>query len=758
MQDAYCEKKVVMQGKRKIIYILLLSLSSIYGHSQKLDSLLQALDIYQKEDTFKLNLLNSIEWEYLAMKSDRAQETITKAITLAQKLKVKNGLAKAYKNEAIRYENEREYTKAAEYFQKALSIYADLGDEKGRGNILNLLGYTYWESSNYPKALEYFHQAIRINTQLDNERVMASNFGGLGLVYNIMSDYTKALTFHQESLKIWERLNDKSGIGYNLVCIGRIYTNLSDYNKSIEFYNSALNVLDQTIDTSETISALEGLGKIYYKLSNYEKALTYFRRALILSRQIGYEEGMYVSLAGLGITWHLLSDEILIRTGEDPAMRFDKSLEYLNQSLQIAIDNKLLGFQTSAWENLSNFYQQKKDYPKALEAYKNFIALRDSIVNDEKRKQIAYLDFQYEFNKKEDSLKQQQLFLDVQLQQQLLIAQQQQQQIELKNKENQLQKLAYLKTQADLQNEKLQNEQKIKLLNLSEKEKQLQAAQLTTLSQENKVNTLTQQRLWLLAGGGFSLVIFAALFILYRTRLRQVQLAGLLAQQQNEQQIKEAEFQHKLGDITLSALRSQMNPHFIFNCLNSIKLYAAQNDSKAASDYLTKFSRLIRQMLENSRSERISLANEIQSLELYIQMEAMRFKEKLSYNITVENSIDLHYIEIPPLLIQPYVENAIWHGLMQKEQGGLIDVHISKNDTDDMLTAIVTDNGIGRKKSTELKSKSATRHKSYGMKVTSERIALINQVYKSNTTVQVSDLYDEAGEPAGTRVMIRIPI
>jgi sensor histidine kinase YesM len=264
--------------------------------------------------------------------------------------------------------------------------------------------------------------------------------------------------------------------------------------------------------------------------------------------------------------------------------------------------------------------------------------------------------------------------------------------------------------------------------------------------------------LWILAAGGFVLVVFLSLFVLYRTRLRQVQLASQLAQQKNEQQVKEAEFQHKLGDITLSALRSQMNPHFIFNCLNSIKLYAAQNDSKAASDYLTKFSRLIRQMLENSRSDRISLTNEIQSLELYIQMEAMRFKEKLKYAITVDKNIDSDYIEIPPLLIQPYVENAIWHGLMQKEEGGKIAIHLSKNDLDDILIATVTDNGIGRKKATEIKSKSATRHKSYGMKVTSERIALINQVYNSNTTVEVRDLYDETGQAAGTTVVIQIPI
>ncbi len=213
-----------------------------------------------------------------------------------------------------------------------------------------------------------------------------------------------------------------------------------------------------------------------------------------------------------------------------------------------------------------------------------------------------------------------------------------------------------------------------------------------------------------------------------------------------------------MGDISLSALRSQMNPHFIFNCLNSIKLYTTQNDTVAASEYLTKFSRLIRLVLENSRNDRITLAAELDALRLYIEMEAMRFKEKLKYNITVDKDVEQDYIEIPPLLLQPYVENAIWHGLMQKEEGGRIDVNAGIQPNESMLVINITDNGIGRAKSAELMSKTATKHKSYGMKVTSERLALINQVYKTGANVTIHDLTDNNGQASGTRVTIKIPI
>jgi sensor histidine kinase YesM len=138
-------------------------------------------------------------------------------------------------------------------------------------------------------------------------------------------------------------------------------------------------------------------------------------------------------------------------------------------------------------------------------------------------------------------------------------------------------------------------------------------------------------------------------------------------------------------------------------------------------------------------------------------MEAMRFNHKLHYQIIVEDEIDVSFTEIPPLLIQPYVENAIWHGLMHKPEGGKVTVQLSQSSAD-LLLVTITDNGIGRAKAAQLKSKSATRHKSFGMKMTSERIHLINQLYQSQTQVQVHDLVDEGGEPCGTEVVIRIPV
>ena len=219
----------------------------------------------------------------------------------------------------------------------------------------------------------------------------------------------------------------------------------------------------------------------------------------------------------------------------------------------------------------------------------------------------------------------------------------------------------------------------------------------------------------------------------------------------------ETEFEHKIAETEMIALRAQMNPHFIFNCLNSIKLYTLENDSQTASEYLTKFSQLIRLVLENSRSEKVTLQKELETLKLYIELEAMRFKDKVQYKINILPNIDQQYIEIPPLLLQPYVENAIWHGLMHRSEGGNITIDILQP-SEYLLHVEITDDGIGRQMALKQKSKSATTQKSFGLKMTSERMDAINHIYKTNTIIKIIDLVNTEGDATGTKVIIEIPL
>ena len=239
-------------------------------------------------------------------------------------------------------------------------------------------------------------------------------------------------------------------------------------------------------------------------------------------------------------------------------------------------------------------------------------------------------------------------------------------------------------------------------------------------------------------------------------RTAELDLQNKLVETQKIKQVKTL-FEKKIAETEMIALRAQMNPHFIFNCLNSIKLYTLENDSQTASEYLTKFSQLIRLVLENSRSEKVTLQKELETLKLYIELEAMRFKNKVQYQLNVVPHIDQQYIEIPPLLLQPYVENAIWHGLMHKAAGGNIIIDISQP-SEYLLHIEITDDGIGREMARAHKSKSATRQKSFGLKMTSERLDAINHIYQTNTEVKIVDLKNAEGKGTGTKVIIEIPL
>jgi LytS/YehU family sensor histidine kinase len=213
--------------------------------------------------------------------------------------------------------------------------------------------------------------------------------------------------------------------------------------------------------------------------------------------------------------------------------------------------------------------------------------------------------------------------------------------------------------------------------------------------------------------------------------------------------------QHKAVELEMQALRVQMNPHFIFNSLNSINMFILENDKLQASAYLSKFSRLIRLILQNSREALIPLQSELEALRLYLELESLRFENKFAYTISVDQQIDPTMLKVPPLLIQPYAENAIWHGLMQKKEKGHLTIQLGQEEN--ALLCKITDDGIGRKKGEEYKSKSASTYKSFGMSITQSRLAMMGKTNINSGLVAIRDLTYPDGSAAGTEVVIKIP-
>ncbi len=206
--------------------------------------------------------------------------------------------------------------------------------------------------------------------------------------------------------------------------------------------------------------------------------------------------------------------------------------------------------------------------------------------------------------------------------------------------------------------------------------------------------------------------------------------------------------------LLLKSLRTQMNPHFIFNALNSVNNFIAKNDEKAANKFLSEFSKLMRKVLDYSQRDFITFDEEIELNQLYLKLEHFRFRDRFEYNFQNNVSQDAYNLEIPPMLIQPFIENAVWHGLRYKEDKGQLTVKI--NEEANRIVVKVEDNGIGRQKSKSLKTANQKKYKSTGLENIAKRIALINELYQKNYTVAISDLLSDQ-EDTGTIVEIGIP-
>jgi LytS/YehU family sensor histidine kinase len=252
----------------------------------------------------------------------------------------------------------------------------------------------------------------------------------------------------------------------------------------------------------------------------------------------------------------------------------------------------------------------------------------------------------------------------------------------------------------------------------------------------------------------FGLVTYRILRL--KRKNEKLQMKHELELQRMESERSKAELQQQATELEMQALRAQMNPHFIFNALNSINRFILQNDKLQASEYLTKFSRLVRMILQNSQAPLIPLESELEALQLYMELESIRFDYQFEYTINIEGEIDSSAVKLPPLIIQPYVENAIWHGLMHKEEKGHLDIKIMEQE--DFLLCKIIDDGVGRKKAAELKSKSASSHKSMGMRITADRIAMLQQKKHPGSYVTIHDLILPDGCAGGTEVTLKIPV
>lgn len=646
---------------RRMLVLVCFCAHLSFAQQTRLDSLLTALRNHPQEDTTKLNLLCTLAYtHYPYSDPDAGLKLADEAIALAQRLSHQTKLAYAYRSKGINLWAAGEYRLALEQYNLALAKYEDAQHNEGVADTYNNIGVVYMSMANYPAALDYYLKAMDTYERTGNKR-LANALTNIGLVYKNLSEFSKALEYLQKALLLFEKTGNTQGVANALGNIGNVYDDLDSTTQALEYHRRAF-LINQSLGSKKgAANNLSSIGIIYNGIADYPKALEYLEKSLALYEQLGDNNALAVVLTELGKLYRKAPDGFLIERGISPSLRYAKATALNKRAVQLATAIGAVHREAFAWEEMATTYEAQRDFIRALDAYKKAVVLRDSVVNDRSKADIAAKTMQFEFDKREALLK-----------------------AEHEKKEE----LAFEK----LKQQRIQN---------------------------NSVM------------GGVAIILIAGVtsFLLYRKR-------------------REAEFRIKVTETEMKALRSQMNPHFIFNSLNSISDYISKHDITMADYYLTKFAKLMRLILEHSEKREVPLNDDLKALELYMQLEAMRLNNKFVYEVHVDDSIDRETTLVPPLLLQPFVENSIWHGLAPKEGNGKIDIRIERQNG--TIKCIVQDNGVGRKQNG---SAPANEEKgSLGIKITKARIDILNQIKQSNATVEFTDL------PEGTRVEVKLPM
>ena len=676
--------------------------------SQNTDSLRRLLNSKQNKE--RADLLFTLSKAYWYSHRDTALIYASEAMQISRNIAYARGIAEAYRHLGVinMYSSKSEI--AEPQLDTALRLFQNLKDTLGMAATYNNIGQIKKRYlGKYQESILAFEAAIFLFQKLGNFEGMGSALNYLGLAYQQQGNFQKAIECLLQGMEVRKKIGDIQGAMFSLTRVGDMYHSLEQTETALNYYLEALDYANK--NNREPLSdTYARLANLYMGTKRHEEAKKYIDLAL---RDTLNVEGL-----------HLLLGRYYMETGlQEKALLI---YEQIRKRTQTTANYDLLA--TSILE-ISKIYQVKKDYPAALEYAKNAYGiasnrgLRWMIADAANALSFLYTTQgnyrkAYEYEKIFRSISDSVRTADSRL------------------------KLAFLESR----NEILEKQSSIELLN---KENQLQEQRLKRESLLKKIFV-----------GAIALIILVA-FVSFRNVLlkrknekHQRELAeNDLQIEKLENEKTKTELLQKATELEMQALRSQMNPHFIFNCLSSINRFILKNESETASDYLTKFSRLIRMVLNNSKNPLILLEDELEMLRLYLDLERLRFKNSFDYSISFYNHFDVSSIFIPPLLLQPFAENAIWHGLMHKEENGMLEVAFELDNN--ILNCYITDNGIGRKKAASFKSKSAETQKSLGMQITAGRLALLNKDTQQ-AFFTIEDLTNEQGQADGTKVTLKI--
>ena len=599
----------------------------------------------------------------------------------------------------------------ARQWADSMRMYATkLESKTGQFRAKYYYGTIARQEGNYKKALGYFNEYAQYSVSVGDSTRIARVMYQIGAVQLDIGNYDQSLKAYYRSLAIDRKANETYGAGITLNAIGIIHKETKKYKDAIREYLSALAIFDSIGAKSDKTDALVNLGNVYSELNDFEKAKQYYKEALAIDLQEDKKSGVAINLANVAFMF-------------DKQKQYDSALRYHLMGLAIREKLPVKEDLARSLTGVGYGYLQLKNYPMA-EVYLNKAFAFTKPLN-EKPVLIDIYEYLSRLNFEKGNL--------------------------LKAYEYQQLRFLLKDSVLNEENNRQLNELQTKYETAEKDQK------IILLSKENEVREKEAQRQSALKNAfiaGLILVSLLVILVIYIFRQR-LKNQFLLASKNEE--IKEVNFKRQLSDLEMKALRAQINPHFLFNCMNSINKMILNGETENASQYLAKFSKLVRLILENAEGTSVSLESELALLESYIQLEELRFKGKIGYSISVDKSIEKDNTYLPSMVLQPFVENAIWHGLMHKEsdQKGMINIDIKEEH--DRLLCTIEDNGVGREKAQQLREKSVFKNKSMGMKITEERLRLLSQEGLEQL-IRITDLKDALNHALGTRVEINIPL
>lgn len=600
----------------------------------------------------------------------------------------------------------------------------------------------WYKKKNIKKSIDFITQSISVLGEQANKKELATSLTALGEVYQYHKQYDLAISNFKDALDNYKSVETS-------LLLGRAYNLNKSYKQAEITFNSLLK--ERRLEPYQSVQLYEGLGDALVGLGNIQKAVAFYNQGLVIAKknQITHKETD-------------LNSKIAMAYAKD-----NKTIEaegYFNQSLQLA-KKEAPKRAVQEKEKVADFYNTNAQFDKEIELRKENLSQINEISSAARAK--PSLEDEAEVTSQKINYKIANAYIEQSkldeaipyLEKSITEADNEDDLVVQKDATRRLSEVyeekgefskayeTYQKYVAVVDSLYIRKEQEIAQAARFNRELVEKQSRITGLEQERELSrskydlALTSEELAIEANRRQQWVIYSLIFGML--------LLGLTAfffyRSTRQQKINN-------NLLALRSLRSQMNPHFIFNALNSVNNYIAKSDERSANRFLSEFSVLMRSVLDNSEEDFISLTKELELLELYVKLEHSRFPDKFEYSIKVDKEVQIASYQIPPMLLQPYIENAIWHGLRYKDEKGFLHIHIQQK-KEGVIAIEIQDNGIGRKKSAEIKTENQKKQKSKGMGNIKKRIAILNDMYKERIAVTVQDLYDNG---TGTKVVLTL--